>query len=368
MEKIIRHIPMKKYLSWFAPVENVLYFDIETTGLSAGRSMIYMIGMAYYKENGYEIIQLFAEQALDEALLIQEFLTFSTQYQTIVSFNGEQFDIPFIHKRMKYMELDMVMPEWHSLDLYKVVRKFEKQLHLENGKQKTVERFLGIHRQDKYTGGELIEVYRKYLINRESKLYEDLILHNFEDIVGLIQITDILSYCAIFEGKWKIIHLNSVDSEISRADVTKQIDIQCQLDIPVPNEWRIELYDGELFVREQELTIRVYPKERELKLFYKDYKNYYYLPLEDMAIHKSVAGYVDKEFRIKATKENCYTKCKLSVLRNFGTDGFHDLQDNWNSKDKYVSVKELLEFAQPPSENETNAYENLKDFFINYMM
>ena len=46
----------------------------------------------------------------------------------------------------------------------------------------------------------------------------------------------------------------------------------------------------------------------ELKYFYSNYKDYYYLPQEDMAIHKSLATFVDKDFREKAKPENCYTK------------------------------------------------------------
>ena len=43
------------------------------------------------------------------------------------------------------------------------------------------------------------------------------------------------------------------------------------------------------------------------KIFYKDYKNYYYLPEQNCAIHKSVAAYVDKSRRTAATKNTCYT-------------------------------------------------------------
>lgn len=45
-----------------------------------------------------------------------------------------------------------------------------------------------------------------------------------------------------------------------------------------------------------------------LKYFYPDYQNYYYLPEEDMAIHKSIADSVDPSYRKKATKNTCYTK------------------------------------------------------------
>ena len=46
----------------------------------------------------------------------------------------------------------------------------------------------------------------------------------------------------------------------------------------------------------------------ELKYYYSNYKDYYYLPTEDTAIHKSVAFYVDKNFRTQAKAANCYSK------------------------------------------------------------
>ena len=54
--------------------------------------------------------------------------------------------------------------------------------------------------------------------------------------------------------------------------------------------------------------IRIPVYEGTLHYFYPNYKDYYYLPKEDMAIHKSVATFVDKEFRVKAKATNCYTK------------------------------------------------------------
>ena len=45
----------------------------------------------------------------------------------------------------------------------------------------------------------------------------------------------------------------------------------------------------------------------EMKYFFKDYKNYYYLPMEHMAIHKSMAAYVDDAHKEKATKDNAFT-------------------------------------------------------------
>ncbi|MDE7327732.1 MAG: exonuclease, partial [Lachnospiraceae bacterium] len=45
-----------------------------------------------------------------------------------------------------------------------------------------------------------------------------------------------------------------------------------------------------------------------LKYFFENYRDYYYLPMEDCAMHKSIAQFVSKEYRKRATRETCYQK------------------------------------------------------------
>ena len=61
-------------------------------------------------------------------------------------------------------------------------------------------------------------------------------------------------------------------------------------------------------------TIKVPIYDEELKYFYSNYKDYYYLPTEDLAMHKAVASYVDKEHRVQATASTCYTRKYSSYL------------------------------------------------------
>ena len=67
------------------------------------------------------------------------------------------------------------------------------------------------------------------------------------------------------------------------------------------------------------LAERFPEKFAEMKYFYSNYKDYYYLPQEDIAIHKSVAGFVDKEFRQQALASNCYTRKVSSYLPQWDT-------------------------------------------------
>ena len=54
--------------------ETCIYFDIETTGLKAETSHLYLIGYAVQKKPGsWEITQLFAEKTEDERYLLKAF-------------------------------------------------------------------------------------------------------------------------------------------------------------------------------------------------------------------------------------------------------------------------------------------------------
>ena len=71
-------------------------------------------------------------------------------------------------------------------------------------KQKSIEQFLGVHREDKYNGGQLIEVYRDYLHTHEKSLFDLLILHNADDLRGMPSILPILNYADLFESDFTL--------------------------------------------------------------------------------------------------------------------------------------------------------------------
>ena len=104
------------------------------------------------------------------------------RFKILVHFNGDGFDIPYLLKCCRRLELPYNFDCIKSVDIYKKIKPYRKLLGLENMKQKSIERFLGVSREDKCSGGELIQVYRDYLMCHESFLYDLLILHNEDDL------------------------------------------------------------------------------------------------------------------------------------------------------------------------------------------
>ena len=321
------HIEPTYDFSQLAPRERIVFFDIETTGLGTSGSSIYLIGTVSFEDGHWNLRQHFAESLLEEADLMAAFFKLIREKKELgrvflISYNGDGFDIPFIKNCVRQYRLPYDFTGTYSVDLLKKVRPLKGMLGLKDCKLKTVERMCGIDREDKYSGGELIYVYEEYLrlasldpesceytplnLKLKDKLLETLLLHNAEDIADMPLIMDILSYGKIFEGDYEIIE--------SRVLKDRRVwDIHARLTAPLPKGFYEETSEYVLSIGEEdpeEMNLAVTLYDGELKYFFVDYKNYYYLPAEDCAIHKSVGTYVDRSARKQATARTCYQKKK----------------------------------------------------------
>ncbi len=300
-------------------LDKLAFFDIETTGFAAETTYLYLIGCVYHREDSFHIIQWFSEDIREESKIISLFFEFLKDYQVLLHYNGSGFDIPYLLKKCAQYQLPYSFRELQSIDLYRVISPIKKLFKLKNYKQKTMEAFLNVSRKDLADGGDLIQVYQSYLgkkrieklrstrqNNRESfapseaeELLRLLLLHNEDDLKGLVQICPVLYYSDLFHKPFRILQAGVDGDRLA-------LRIELSFSLPVRVSFGNDLCYFTAFEKSVLLTVRVY--EGELKYFYDDYKDYYYLPEEDSAIHKSVALFVDKEFRRKAKPSNCYTR------------------------------------------------------------
>ena len=323
----------------------ILFIDIETTGLSPKTSDLYLIGVSYLAGSDWNIIQFMAESPADEKEVLSAFSAFSGGFKKLVHFNGDRFDIPFLQAKYEKHGLADPTADMDSFDLYKAVKNYKKQLGLPDCKQKTIELYLGIDRQDQYDGGKLIPVYKTFVEKKDEESKRLLLLHNFEDVKGMFGLLPMLYYDSFFK-QFKNVPEVSVrtDEEIDESSYMDGLSGTLPVRAVKVSANRFKDYDGreksEVFMKLRlpyelpsslagnvegcyfkaegsEATLRVPLYETELKYFYSNYKDYYYLPQEDVAIHKSLAEFVDKAHREKATAANCYTKKTGQYLREW---------------------------------------------------
>lgn len=287
------------------PSDSICFFDIETTGLSPQISSVYLIGAAWFSGNLLDTLHLkqwFADDYISEKEILASFSLFTERFSVFAHYNGSTFDIPYLEKKYKAHGLPSPFSGKENLDLYRLAGKKKKWFGTANMKLTTMERFLRFQRNDCYTGKDCIQLYTEFM---QKKYFRDsladehksqLLLHNHDDLFGTVLCSQLLTYTNYVPENpdLQLKNMTAIlsDSQKGYFPVTltaEQDGIHYSFDssrivITMP------LYQGTLYH------------------FYKDYKNYYYLPEEDTAVHKSVGIYVDPEHRQKATAANCYTK------------------------------------------------------------
>jgi len=174
-------------------MDTIAYLDVEATGFDMEYDRIVLISLGYFlKENEFKIVQYFAETPCDEESLLKEFKKGMSNFQTWCSYNGTAFDEPFIVKKMNKFNLGFRMPSEH-IDLFRIIRPFHKQLGMKGCSLKSVEQFIGIERQDEINGARSVELYNEYLVEHDENLKEILMLHNYEDVLNLPKIFQVIN-------------------------------------------------------------------------------------------------------------------------------------------------------------------------------
>lgn len=281
--------------------EDCLFFDIETTGLSWKSSHLYLLG-AVFMENGQWVHrQWFCQRPGEEKEVLQAFSELLISRKTVIHYNGTTFDVPYLMHKYTFYQQPSPWENIRQIDLYQLFSPLKKLLHLDHMRQKNLEEVIGLHREDLYSGGELIKIYKKYLLGGDEDLLSLLLLHNKEDVEGMLALLPLFSVRALWNG-------TSVGTVTCSFAADGHMRLSFHPEHPFPVSFEKDTSYGHLFVHSQEVRLDVASASGTKKYFYPNYKDYYYLPLEDEAIHKSVGAYVDKDHRKRATADTCYKK------------------------------------------------------------
>ena len=344
--------------------KKVLMFDIETTGLSASSSFIYIIGYNIKREDGWHIIQLFNDDGESEPEMIRYFMEVLSCYSYLIEFNGDSFDVPFVKKRLELINrrqgLDIPdnFENINQVDLYKLIRPFKKALGLANLKQKTIERFLGLNRIDQMNGGQLIFVYFNYLTDRSSRDRSLLLQHNRDDMEGMFYLTDIFALKKLSEGELSFsgMEMTNTNSLRLKLAITPQHPMAISF-AALGNELSpSKSLNDSCSVNKRESTapllivsgrandayISIPVSSGIFKYYFSDYKNYLYYPELDAAYHKDLAATLKNYSSCTAKASNCYTKLEGFFIKKYGfKDGKNFYPEETESPGKADAYIEL---------------------------
>lgn len=291
-----------------ASIDKILFLDIETTGYSAKSSNLYLIGCSYFADGEWQLIQWLAENYDEETEVLNSFIEFASNYSYLVHFNGNQFDIPYLQQKCDQFGIEFSFENFEGLDIYKRIKPYKNFLKLEDCKQKTLQTFLGMIRHDKLDGGELINYYHEYVCNKNEEIENAILLHNKEDVEGMLHMVALLAIPDIFNRSLRVMKVkaNYYNDYENKKRQELILSLRFQHAIPAPLSYAA---NGCYFTCEGiDGILKVPLFEEEMKYFYSNYRDYYYLINEDMAVHKSVAEFIEKDHKQPATAANCYTR------------------------------------------------------------
>ena len=338
------------------------FFDIETTGLSPVSCYIYLIGCLTETPEGVRFRQWFAENADEEPAVLTAFCRALTDEHVLVHYNGSTFDIPFVTARLHRHKLPYTIPEKEqTVDLYRRLSPCKALFGLVNRKQPSLEVPAGFDRTDPYDGGTLVSFYSEYVARcrfdtaRAEELSDALLLHNHDDILGLAKLPSLLPYCLFGSVPFTEVSTEEKDGCVTFAATLpyafpKAVRKVCPLpDVPAecapakpgsgadcsvyPGEGKTDGsvcnvgsaddaldsdapdgYFADLLLSGNTVLLSLPVYSMNAYYYFPNYKDYYYLPYENKAVHKSLASCVEKDYRKPATRETARQQKSGSFL------------------------------------------------------
>lgn len=340
--EVLDAFSIKYPLENIAPPEKILFLDIETTGFGAAASYLYLIGLAYYEKDAWHTIQWLADSYDDEKMIINAFFQFSVGFTHLFHYNGNNFDLPFIMQKCKKYGYSYNFDNFIGIDIYRRITPYREILRLPNCKQKTIENFLNVKRIDLYDGGDLISVFHDYVTAPSNEARYLMLLHNSSDLQGMMAILPILAFHDLFNGKIKALKVQANYYTDIRGISRNMLYMKLKLLTVLPLSFSFNNLGCYFKYENDEAYLAVPIFEEEMKFFYANYKEYYYLPAEDIALHKTIAAYVDKDFRQPASAKTCYTRKFSTYLPQWLVIKEPFFKREYESKELFFEVTDEL--------------------------
>ncbi|MDO4549136.1 MAG: ribonuclease H-like domain-containing protein [Clostridia bacterium] len=171
--------------------EGLLFLDTETTGLAGGAgTIIFLTGLGYISDG-----RLFVEQYLlgdysDEIEMLVRVTGLLSRHSTVVTFNGDAFDMPLLSSRATMNRLSSAMTSPASYDLIKPSRRLWKK-RLGSVRLSVLEReVLRRERADDLPGSEAPRRFFEFLKTGDNSLLDPVIEHNRLDVVSMAHLLD----------------------------------------------------------------------------------------------------------------------------------------------------------------------------------
>lgn len=183
----------RELLSYFDP-EDILFLDIETTGLWASQPL-FLVGLLYHRKGKLLVNQYFARHYREEKAVLAAANELIQDFKVVVSFNGKRFDIPYILGRSVEHRLFYSYPH-HQVDLLYHARRQYSDI-IPNCRLTTLEEhILDFRRQGDIPGYLIPETYHRFTQKQDASLIQPVLEHNKLDLLAMVKLFKLIIHDA----------------------------------------------------------------------------------------------------------------------------------------------------------------------------
>lgn len=160
--------------------ERTLFLDIETAGLSAN-TYLFLCGVMYLEGREWVVEQVFARDYAEEVGLLCYVRDLMGRFDTVVTYNGQSFDLPFIRTRMAVHRIGD-FTKIDSVDLLYTTRRVFRGI-LPNRRLVTVERHLRrVDREGDIPGRYIPDAWHDFVRTGDARAMRNVLYHNRMDL------------------------------------------------------------------------------------------------------------------------------------------------------------------------------------------
>ena len=170
----------------------MVFFDIETTGLSGGAGTIaFLVGCGWFEAEGFRVRQWLMTGPAGERVLLDSLTRTLGDAPLLVTFNGRTFDVPFMQMRWAFHRQDNPVEDLPHFDMLPTARRLWSRREDDSSCcLSALERsVLGFHRFNDVPGFEIPVRYFQFLRTGDPTLLEGVLEHNRLDVISLAAVT-----------------------------------------------------------------------------------------------------------------------------------------------------------------------------------
>jgi uncharacterized protein len=171
----------------------VVFFDIETTGLSGGAgTLAFLAGCGWFETNGdFLIRQFFLASPSGEKEMLDALGKIFDDASLVVTYNGRTFDVPFMETRWAFHRTTPPTEDLPHFDMLPPARRMwghrdKSAVETDGCSLSALERrVLGFHRYADVPGFEIPARYFQFLRTGDMAVVDGVLEHNRHDLISL---------------------------------------------------------------------------------------------------------------------------------------------------------------------------------------